>query len=227
MHILIFMKIILYTHTDVDWVYPIWFKQMNIYMNQFHKIIFINNGKDLKEKNTTIYEYDDKLAYKDRVYSCLENLDDDDVVLFNHEDMFLYAPPDYDKLNEMEKLVENNDVDLIKLLRNGDLLTQYNQYNYLYINYDGFSIQPTIAKVKVLKNIFKNVQGDTIWSFETNSMSVVNNWGLTNLFIYDNKPKRGLNHWDSAIYPYIATAIVKGKWNNEYAKELNIIRNNE
>jgi hypothetical protein len=28
-------------------------------------------------------------------------------------------------------------------------------------------------------------------------------------------------HWDSSIFPYIATAIVKGKWNiGEYEKEL-------
>ena len=24
--------------------------------------------------------------------------------------------------------------------------------------------------------------------------------------------KRGMFHWDSGIYPYFATAIVKGKW---------------
>lgn len=221
------MKIILYTHTDVNWVYPIWFKQMDLYMNQFDKVVFINNGIDIKEKNAVIYEYDDTLAYRDRVYNCLLNMNDNDVVLFNHEDMFLYDVPDYDKLYEMEKLVEQNNVDLIKLLRNGDKLIQYNNFHYLYHNYDGFSIQPTIAKVKTLKEIFSKIEGETIWSFETNSMNVVNGWGLTNLFIYDNKPKRGSNHWDSAIYPYIATAVVKGKWNDEYFEELNIIRNNE
>jgi hypothetical protein len=219
------MKIILYTHTDVNWVYPIWFQQMDLFMNKFDRVVFINNGNDVNEKNATIYEYDDTLPYKDRVYSCLINLNDEDVVLFNHEDMFLYDFPDYDKLYEMEKLVEQNEVDLIKLLRNGDVLNNYNKYDYLYINYNGFSIQPTIAKVKTLKSIFKKIEGDTIWSFETNSMNVVNDWGLTNLFIYDNKPKRGLNHWDSGIYPYVATAVVKGKWNDEYINELKSIIN--
>jgi len=33
--------------------------------------------------------------------------------------------------------------------------------------------------------------------------------------------KRGIYHWDSGIYPYIATAVVKGKWDYEcYSKEL-------
>ena len=31
-------------------------------------------------------------------------------------------------------------------------------------------------------------------------------------------------HWESFTYPYIATAIVKGKWNTEgYAKQLELI----
>ena len=33
--------------------------------------------------------------------------------------------------------------------------------------------------------------------------------------------KRGMYHYDSIVFPYICTAIVKGKWNmNEYQNEL-------
>jgi hypothetical protein len=219
------MKIILYTHTDVNWVYPIWFKQMNLFMGDFEKIVFINDPIDIDTKKMETYLYDDKLVYKDRVFNCLLNMDDDEVVLFNHEDMFLYSAPDYEKLYEMETLIKSNSVDLIKLLRNGDNLTSYNNFEYLYHNYDGFSIQPTIVKVKTLKEIFYKIEGNTIWNFENNSMNVVNKWGLTNLFIYDNKPKRGSNHWDSGIYPYVATAVVKGNWNDEYSNELKLIKN--
>ena len=43
--------------------------------------------------------------------------------------------------------------------------------------------------------------------------------------IYKGENKRGAHHYDSSVYPYIATAIVKGKWNvTEYKNELtNII----
>ena len=38
------------------------------------------------------------------------------------------------------------------------------------------------------------------------------------------KKKRGLYHYDSTIFPYIATAINKGKWNmSEYSKELDFL----
>ena len=33
--------------------------------------------------------------------------------------------------------------------------------------------------------------------------------------------KRGKYHYDSSVFPYICTAVIKGKWNyNEYKKEL-------
>ena len=39
-----------------------------------------------------------------------------------------------------------------------------------------------------------------------------------------NEVKRGVFHCDSIVFPYIATAISKGKWNtSEYKKELNFL----
>ena len=44
---------------------------------------------------------------------------------------------------------------------------------------------------------------------------------MKGVYHYDNENKRGLNHFDSSVYPYVATALVKGKWNlSEYKKEL-------
>ena len=39
-----------------------------------------------------------------------------------------------------------------------------------------------------------------------------------------NEVKRGLYHCDSIVFPYIATAINKGRWNtSEYRKELTLM----
>jgi hypothetical protein len=38
------------------------------------------------------------------------------------------------------------------------------------------------------------------------------------------EPRRGIYHYDSFVFPYVATAINKGKWNmTEYSNELNSI----
>lgn len=218
------MTILVYTHTDVSWVHPYWHKQTDKYLEQYDKIMFTNNGVGVDRPDYQVIEYDDTQTYRERMLSCLSQLDEDLVVVFHHEDMFLYDTPNYNLLNEMESLVNSDKVHLIKLLRNGQTLDQFESYPYLYYNYDGFSIQPTIAKVRTLKQIFSEIQGDSIWSFEHNSMGGVNKLGYVNLMIYDGQNQRGSNHWDSSIYPYVATAVVKGQWNGEYTNELQSIK---
>ena len=44
---------------------------------------------------------------------------------------------------------------------------------------------------------------------------------INGLYVYNGEPKRGSNHYDSKVFPYTATAVVKGKWNfSEYEAEL-------
>jgi len=219
------MKILVYTHTDVDWVWPYWYKQTDKYLSNFKKVMFVNNATDIN-KDYNCIEYDDNLKYTERVASCLNQMDDEEIVIFQHEDMFLYDSPDLDVLFEFKELVKLNKVHLIKLLRNGDTLTPSNLHSSLYLSPNNlfFSIQPTICKVKTLKHIFSTTQGETMWEFETNAMNSPLRSQYTSCFCYDGGKKRGRNHWDGKIYPYIATALTKGKWNKaEYKQELDLI----
>ena len=220
------MKIVVYTHSDVDWVWEPWLTQTNKYFaSTVPKIVFLNEGATFNEEYKAI-TYDDTIPYNQRVTSCLNQMDDEDIILFSHEDMFLYDSPNFELLDEYIRLIEAGEVDLIKLLRNGDGLVEYDRKLSLYYNQPqyGFAIQPTLTKVKTLKRIYSEVPGDTIWEFEANAQTEVTKWGLTNLCIYDGAPKRGGQHWDSYLYPYVATAVVKGKWNTkEYSRELNDI----
>ena len=82
-----------------------------------------------------------------------------------------------------------------------------------------FSIQPTIIKKETFANIFENKQFN-IWEFEDK----INHVDLHFMSKVGYERKRGLYHYDSTVYPYIATAINKGKWNvSEYQEELNPI----
>jgi len=219
------MKIIVYTHKDVDWVWPYWYQQTDKYLPQFEKIMFVNTTPNKKE-NYDYIEYDDTLTYTKRVASCLEHMNDEEVIIFHHEDMFLYDTPDLNLLNEYKKLIIQDKVHLIKLLRNGDNLSPHPNYPSLYYNPSNlfFAIQPTIIKVKTLKEIYSTTPGNTIWEFEANAMKSSLSSKYISCFAYDQGNKRGRNHWDSNIYPYVATAVVKGKWNiSEYKTELNQI----
>ena len=88
-----------------------------------------------------------------------------------------------------------------------------------------FSTQATLWRkkslFKLLTNAYEKYKYDNIWESEVRLNELAQNLNLKGAFLYNNGNKRGKNHWDSNNFPYIATAIVKGKWNfQEYKNEL-------
>tara|TARA_B100001121_G_scaffold144048_1_gene126003 strand:- start:240 stop:956 length:717 start_codon:yes stop_codon:yes gene_type:complete len=217
------MKILLYTHSDYSWVWEYWHKQTDKFLNAFEKICLLNSNSSFREDYLVI-KYDDKLTYKNRILSCLDNIDDDEIVLFCHEDMFLYKKPNFEIIDEYINLIKSGNCELIKLVRAFENLDKSNIHDKLFKNpvKQLFSIQPTLIKIKTLKYIYKTVPGDNIWEFEANTTKEYLK-DLISLCSFDlnQDKKRGKFHYDSSVYPYICTAVIKGKWNfKEYKKEL-------
>ena len=148
------MKILLYTHSDYSWVWKYWHQQTDKFLNNFEKICLINSDSSFRQ-DYYIINYDDKNIYKDRVLSCLNKLNDEEIVLFCHEDMFLYDEPNFKIINDYIDLIKNNECDLIKLIRAFENLQKSSLHENLFINPSNqlFSIQPTLLKVKTIKHI--------------------------------------------------------------------------
>ena len=138
--------------------------------------------------------------------------------------MFLYKKPNFKIIDEYINLVKNDNCELVKLIRAFENLDKSNLHKMLFKNPDKqlFSIQPTIIKIKTLKHIYKTVPGENIWEFEANtSKKYLKDLISLCSFDPDVDKKRGKFHYDSSVYPYICTAVIKGKWNfKEYKKEL-------
>jgi len=217
------MKILLYTHSDYSWVWKYWHQQTDKFLNDYEKICLVNSTSSFRDDYQSI-KYDDSKDYKNRILSCLDRLNDNDVVLFCHEDMFLYDQPIYSLLQDFTSLILNDKCDTIKLVRAFENLDKSKIHGKLFENPQKqlFSIQPTLVKIKTLKHIYKIVPGDNIWEFEANTTNKYLK-DLTSLCSFDLSvdKKRGKFHYDSSVYPYICTAVIKGKWNyKEYKKEL-------
>ncbi len=61
----------------------------------------------------------------------------------------------------------------------------------------------------------------SIWEMEQHIQGKFPSVGVGYTYFRGDEKLRGQAHYDSLIFPFIATAIVKGKWNNlEYASEL-------
>ena len=217
------IKLLLYTHSDYNWVWKYWHQQTDKYLKNFKKICLLNSNSNFRD-DYRIINYDDKKTYKNRILSCISNLHDDEIVLFAHEDMFLYDKPNFEILNIFYDLIKDEKCDVIKLIRAFENLKKTNINKNLLINPSKqlFSIQPSLLKIKTLKYIYENVPGDNIWEFEGNTnINFLNNLKSFCAFEEALDKKRGKFHYDSSIYPYVCTAVVKGKWNfKEYKKEL-------
>ena len=217
------MKILVYTHSDYSWVWKYWHQQTDNFLQDFDKICLLNSNSSFRDDYFVI-KYNDELTYKNRVLSCLNDIDDNEIVLFCHEDMFLYKKPNFEIIDEYINLIKNDNCEVIKLIRAFENLDKSNLHEKLFKNPDKqlFSIQPTIIKVKTLKHIYKTVPGDNIWEFEANTSKkyLKDIISLCSFDLNEDK-KRGKFHYDSSVYPYICTAVIKGKWNfKEYKKEL-------
>lgn len=213
------LALVVYSNSEYYDVLNVFDKCYLHYANlQLEKYLF----SDTFNVNFKTIKYDNSFLYTERLLNCLQQIDYDNI-LFLHEDMILY---DYVKKEEFDKIYQiykNNNFDYIKLIKTGvhsgtEIFS--NIYNFDKSSDTAFAVQPTIWKTNSLINFLKINNNKNIWQLERDSQEVAKK---LNGFYYHNKnsKKRGQAHWDSFVFPYIATAIVKGRWNfMEYKDEL-------
>lgn len=172
---------------------------------------------DIPYRNYTTIQYDNSHSYSDRLLSCLKQVREEKFV-FLHEDFILYSRPDFAKLENITQL----SFDSLRLIRSGvsDLRFKVEENIYKIVNHSDFhfAVQASIFSRKYLIKLLESYPGLNIWELEVESQVVARDYN--NLVYYDDTPLRGLYHYDSTIFPYVATAINKGKWSSEYYLEL-------
>lgn len=175
-----------------------------------------------------ILHYDESLTYTERLKSAVEQIPDE-FIFFTHEDMPLTRTPATNAFIEGRQLLERNPGNaVVRFIRVGRVLN---------INLDRptplpyfsrvsrlsrwqFSIQPSLWKKEKLLELLNNVPRSTVWDFEVSGQRTFMKLGMRAFQPISSGPKRGKHHYESSIYPYIATAIVKGKWNTLEYPEL-------
>ena len=216
-----------YTHSDCEDIWPIYFSQMEKYFDSGMKhFVGIDRPSESLPKNTQAIIYDDALTYPQRLFNCLDSLDSYDYIFFDHEDMFLYATPDFNEMGKYYNCLKKGKFDYIRMIKGGD--SKYKNVDNISTLFELdlrsnwiFSIQPSFWNRRKLMDVLGSNMKSNIWDLEVKSQSVVKKMKLKAAFSQREGIKRGLHHYDNDVYPYVATAIVKGKWNiSEYLKEL-------
>ena len=212
------IPLVFYSHSDYSDVWAPLFAQTDKYMKGYKKYLFTDQSTQDLDNDWIVIKYDDSLSYQKRMLHCLAQVEEE-IVLFHHEDMFLYDAPNKEKINQIVHLVKEGEIDIVKLARasydeNHPLINNTNHPD-VYENPQNlrFAIQPSVCNKEKLMSIYSKTYGNNIWEFESNSSMICEYLGIKTCMTWqecDNK--RGMFHWDSSIYPYFATAIVKGKW---------------
>jgi hypothetical protein len=221
-----------FSHSDCADVWRCYFGEMDKYFHTNMKhFICVETKSELLPRSAIPLTYEDGETYPRRLLSCLEKLTDFEYIFFDHEDMFLYGPPNYSKLAEYYNYMQNLPLDHIRLIKGGPhkstTLDKDNSLHLLSLRSKWiFSIQPSYWRKDRLMDILKSNIDVNVWDLELKSQKVVKKMKLKAAYSHSEGLRRGIFHFDNAIYPYVATAIGKGKWNlSEYREELgNIFR---
>ena len=227
---------ITHTHTEYYDVCKIYDGEMpeylcgeNFWNNHYY---LINKEQQLnKEKyklSGNFFYYDSRLPYPIRLINILSNIKSEIIVL-DHEDMILYNHANLDKINLAIKYIIDQKLDSVRFIKNKNAnyipLDNHNVIDLIDKKSKWiFSIQPSIWRKDALIDILiKNINAD-LWQLEYRSQKVLRKLDIKIGVLAGSLKKRGSYHYDSEYYPYIATALFKGKWTtSEYPKELEIL----
>lgn len=165
-------------------------------------------------KSTYIYE--NKLPYASRLLTALQTIDSSNVILL-HEDFILYNTVQTNKLIELDGwLSKNPSYDFIRFMKSAESLDVKGPIENTWISTNQFAIQATLFRKDFLSSYLTKYSKHSIWDLEKEAKNNSHN----GLYWYNNEPKRGAVHYDSSLFPCMATAVYKGRWCAEYVKEL-------
>lgn len=224
---------VVYSHSDYSDIWPLYFEQSKLHSRTIGpKFLFVNKHMTNIPSDYSQIVYDDNQSYPNRLIHCLSELKlrGFEVCLFEHEDMVLYNDVSYSNIKQAINLTLKGKG---KFLRSGfdciRLIKASNSYSIKLPGFDSifwmlpfskwlFSVQPTIWKIDSFIKMLSFHKNDNIWQLETKAQKTCRKLKFKCGYLHSKGKKSGKHHWDNSIYPYVATAIVKGKWNfSEYS----------
>lgn len=220
------ISLLMYSHSSYSDVWSMFTGQTDKYLPDITKYAFVDAKQELLPEDWNVINYEESLSYNRRMAYGLRHISTKYCIL-HHEDMPLYSAPQIEKMEELVDIMEQEqDVSFIRLIKNtisGE--SPFKSYENLFRVSEHsnllFVVQPTIWKTEKLFEVYYKTEVSHIREFENESHWTCLAHGIEGLYYYDGAAQKGIYHFDSNIYPYVATAIVKGQWNlSGYPDEL-------
>jgi hypothetical protein len=216
------LTLLLYTHSKVQDLHNLFLGQIKKHFPQLDNILVLC---DIDIPGVKVCLYNDSSKYYEQIVNSL-NLVDTDFILYCQEDYILFDDVNILNLqNTLTFLRTAPDVGFVRLIQSGiENSTDYNN-DFLLLDSNHqyyFSTQATIWRKDILKKIFAASKANSIRDEIQNSqfLKQIDCKGLCTKL----KGEKIGGHYNSLIFPYVATALVNGKWNySEYENALDKI----
>ena len=215
-----------WTNTEYEDVFPVYFGGIEKYFPQVEKnYVAINALSEVIGDQHLQLVNEEQNSYAERILGCLDAVEEE-YIIYAQEDFMLYdkvPTREFNKaLNFLKKKMRSfpvsNYFGLVLIL-----LKRLATNIYKSCDYYSAVHQVSIWRKDHLVEILNTLNPVHLRNFEYagNASRVMHRAGYQSAFYFhESSPHRG-GHFDSKAYPYIATALIKGKWNTaEYQKEI-------
>ena len=235
------LALIVNTHSSYSDVWPMFFSQLYTYWDPTRWPVYVFSdtpkidGVVVDVFKPTILVYNNDISYREQYFECLRQVKEPFVITVS-EDYIIYGPIDFIALQRYTNVLGSmKELSFIGLSRgvddpgssvaeNADLFHRPENGTQVY------SQTATIWRTRDLLKIYEigpdHHIADRYPAFEDSANEICKKMGIKGLLAYRGERKRGMVHYDNSVFPYIATALVKGKWNiREYQNELGPLLN--
>lgn len=218
-----------YTHSNCKDVWVPYFDSLKNFCPGIHNYILVDKFPStyfIHYGALFFKEYDDSANYCSEFVRILNDIPFE-YFIYMQEDFILYDHVKKEEIERLREYLEKTGFSYARLIKCGDLSDVKLEENIFlaksgqqHNSINSYSMQPTLWRKE---DFIKLYTGANQSKFGENMSytHAMNQLGLEGVYYFNGEKKRGSNHHDSSIFPYTATAIVRGKWNTgEYSSEL-------
>lgn len=219
------VAIITYTTSKYSDVWNMHFGQLTEHASNIKSYAFSDKDSTSIWNHPThhLVTYDDADPYWKQYIGCLESVLEN-YVIYSQEDFILFSKINYEAIQRYVSFLENSKYDYVRLIRCGyqtplDRHVVDDIYEVHMSTNDAFSMQATLWKKSSIKRLYEHVKSEK-WLESESWNQGARDLGIKGTLIYNGEPKVGAFHYDSSVYPYVCTAINRGKWNVDQYPEV-------
>ncbi len=220
------IAIVTYTNSSCKDVWPVYFGQLNNHIKDIKSYVISDIDGSADYENHSWLRYKNEDPYFKQWEDCIGSVEEE-YIIYSQEDFFMYGDVSSSSLARYVDFLESSDYSYVRLIRCGystPLVSKPAEgiYDVDMNSSDAFSMQATLWKKKNFMKLYSHVKSEK-WLEAEHWNKGCRDLSIKGSFVYNNEPPRGKFHYDSLVFPYVCTGIVKGLWNtNEYPR---IMRN--